>query len=74
MSEIFGFISKQQVHNPLRPIGFHFHKWSKWEQYERHKTYYGTFDNPKKEGINYPELRQKRYCIICNFVQDQPLL
>lgn len=52
-------------------IKFHFHKWTKWNQYERQKEYWGTFANPRDNPIRYMERRQRRHCLICNYEQDK---
>ena len=51
----------------------HLHKWTKWEQYDQ--KYYilpgylfrREWDTPQENH----ELRQRRYCKICNKMQDK---
>jgi hypothetical protein len=51
-------------------VGFHFHRWSKWQQYFQEGVSYGFAFRPH-EGKPFTERRQKRYCLICNKEQDE---
>ena len=52
----------------------HRHKWSKWKQYSQscYNTIYGVIQRDCwGNSEKYYELREKRYCEICNKMQDR---
>jgi hypothetical protein len=46
-----------------------FHDWTKWKQYKVPMQYIWR-ENPDKP-VKYTALRQKRYCKVCNKMQDE---
>ena len=54
----------------------HFHKWTKWKTYEQQyfKSLYGIVQyDPLLQPIICMELREKRFCKICNKMQDRKI-
>jgi hypothetical protein len=45
-----------------------FHKWGKWEQYREEYTFTNKVTLQQAQAT---ELRQKRYCLKCNKMQDE---
>jgi len=53
-----------------------FHKWSKWEKYEQSVIEYPGIIAPKNmrgKPIENTQLRQKRLCEKCGYLQDKEI-